>query len=54
MKCVWGWQALGQIGRAPRVKTHVDSMTSQKLIRLPGEYDSVVSNFLIIKINILN
>ncbi|XP_039548605.1 CAD protein isoform X2 [Pimephales promelas] len=32
-------QALGQIGRAPHVKTHVDSMTSQKLIRLPGLID---------------
>ncbi|XP_051510953.1 CAD protein-like [Myxocyprinus asiaticus] len=32
-------QALRQIGQAPRVKTHVDSMTSQKLIRLPGLID---------------
>lgn len=32
-------QALKQIGQAPRVKTHVDSMTSQKLIRLPGLID---------------
>ncbi|XP_026855840.2 CAD protein isoform X3 [Electrophorus electricus] len=32
-------QALRQIGRAPPVKTHIDSMTSQKLIRLPGLID---------------
>ncbi|TRY86955.1 hypothetical protein DNTS_000646 [Danionella cerebrum] len=32
-------QALKQIGQAPHVKTHVDSMTSQKLIRLPGLID---------------
>ncbi|KTF90299.1 hypothetical protein cypCar_00008588 [Cyprinus carpio] len=32
-------QALRQIGQAPRVKTHIDSMTSQKLIRLPGLID---------------
>ncbi|XP_016393006.1 multifunctional protein CAD isoform X4 [Sinocyclocheilus rhinocerous] len=32
-------QALGQIGQAPHVKTHIDSMTSQKLIRLPGLID---------------
>lgn len=32
-------QALRQIGQAPRVKTHVDSMTSHKLIRLPGLID---------------
>lgn len=30
-------QALGQIGAAPPLKIHVDCMTSQKLIRLPGE-----------------
>lgn len=29
-------QALGQIGAAPPLKMHVDCMTSQKLIRLPG------------------
>uniref|UniRef100_A0A8C5NNS2 Carbamoyl-phosphate synthetase 2, aspartate transcarbamylase, and dihydroorotase n=1 Tax=Junco hyemalis TaxID=40217 RepID=A0A8C5NNS2_JUNHY len=29
-------QALGQIGAAPPMKMHVDCMTSQKLIRLPG------------------
>lgn len=29
-------QALGQIGAAPPLKIHVDCMTSQKLIRLPG------------------
>ncbi|KAI2652165.1 CAD protein [Labeo rohita] len=32
-------QALRQIGQAPHVKTHIDSMTSQKLIRLPGLID---------------
>ncbi|XP_072536144.1 multifunctional protein CAD isoform X5 [Salminus brasiliensis] len=32
-------QALRQIGQAPPVKTHIDSMTSQKLIRLPGLID---------------
>uniref|UniRef100_W5LFG9 Multifunctional protein CAD n=1 Tax=Astyanax mexicanus TaxID=7994 RepID=W5LFG9_ASTMX len=32
-------QALRQIGQAPPLKTHVDSMTSQKLIRLPGLID---------------
>ncbi|XP_036406500.1 CAD protein isoform X2 [Megalops cyprinoides] len=32
-------QALRQIGRAPPVKTHIDCMTSQKLIRLPGLID---------------
>ncbi|XP_030626460.1 multifunctional protein CAD isoform X2 [Chanos chanos] len=32
-------QALKQIGQAPPVKTHVDCMTSQKLIRLPGLID---------------
>ncbi|XP_058879649.1 CAD protein isoform X3 [Acipenser ruthenus] len=32
-------QALRQVGDAPPVKTHVDSMTSQKLIRLPGLID---------------
>ncbi|TRZ02946.1 hypothetical protein DNTS_008940 [Danionella cerebrum] len=37
-------QALKQIGQAPHVKTHVDSMTSQKLIRLPGE-NSLVHYF---------
>lgn len=30
-------QALGQIGPAPPLKVHVDCMTSQKLVRLPGE-----------------
>uniref|UniRef100_A0A8C4S7Z4 Multifunctional protein CAD n=1 Tax=Erpetoichthys calabaricus TaxID=27687 RepID=A0A8C4S7Z4_ERPCA len=32
-------EALRQIGDAPPVKTHVDCMTSQKLIRLPGLVD---------------
>ncbi|XP_065112262.2 multifunctional protein CAD isoform X2 [Paramisgurnus dabryanus] len=32
-------KALRQIGRAPRVKTNVDSMTSHKLICLPGLID---------------
>nr|XP_033793389.1 CAD protein isoform X1 [Geotrypetes seraphini] len=32
-------EALRQIGMAPPVKTHVDCMTSQKLIRLPGLID---------------
>ncbi|XP_017290416.1 CAD protein isoform X2 [Kryptolebias marmoratus] len=33
-------QALqSQIGRAPPVKTHIDSMTSQTLVRLPGLID---------------
>ncbi|MGH0145773.1 UNVERIFIED_CONTAM: hypothetical protein FKN15_006899 [Acipenser sinensis] len=32
-------KALRQVGDAPPVKTHVDSMTSQKLIRLPGLID---------------
>ncbi|CAL8318155.1 unnamed protein product [Merluccius merluccius] len=32
-------QALLQIGRSPPVKTHIDSMTSQKLVRLPGLID---------------
>uniref|UniRef100_A0A3Q4BKN8 Multifunctional protein CAD n=1 Tax=Mola mola TaxID=94237 RepID=A0A3Q4BKN8_MOLML len=32
-------QALRQIGRAPPVKTHIDSMTSQTLVRLPGLID---------------
>lgn len=31
-------QALGQIGAAPPLKMHVDCMTSQKLIRLPGRW----------------
>lgn len=30
-------QALGQIGPAPPLKVHVDCMTSQKLVRLPGK-----------------
>ncbi|KAM3674905.1 multifunctional protein CAD [Ammospiza maritima maritima] len=32
-------EALGQIGAAPPMKMHVDCMTSQKLIRLPGLID---------------
>uniref|UniRef100_A0AAX7T6L1 Dihydroorotase n=1 Tax=Astatotilapia calliptera TaxID=8154 RepID=A0AAX7T6L1_ASTCA len=32
-------QALRQIGRTPPVKTHVDSMASQTLVRLPGLID---------------
>ncbi|XP_011805251.1 PREDICTED: CAD protein isoform X1 [Colobus angolensis palliatus] len=32
-------QALGQIGPAPPLKVHVDCMTSQKLVRLPGLID---------------
>ncbi|KAM4713272.1 multifunctional protein CAD isoform 2-T2 [Anableps anableps] len=32
-------QALRQIGRAPPVKTHIDCMTSQTLVRLPGLID---------------
>ncbi|KAM6965094.1 multifunctional protein CAD [Aplochiton taeniatus] len=32
-------QALCQVGPSPPVKTHVDSMTSQRLIRLPGLID---------------
>lgn len=32
-------QALRQVGRAPPVKTHIDSMTSQTLVRLPGLID---------------
>ncbi|KAM4771282.1 multifunctional protein CAD [Rhinophrynus dorsalis] len=32
-------EALRQIGATPPVKTHVDCMTSQKLIRLPGLID---------------
>ncbi|NXG73715.1 PYR1 protein, partial [Baryphthengus martii] len=32
-------EALGQIGAAPPLKMHVDCMTSQKLIRLPGLID---------------
>ncbi|XP_075451272.1 multifunctional protein CAD-like isoform X4 [Ascaphus truei] len=32
-------EALRQVGAAPPVKTHVDCMTSQKLIRLPGLID---------------
>ncbi|NXC78145.1 PYR1 protein, partial [Anhinga anhinga] len=32
-------EALGQIGAAPPLKIHVDCMTSQKLIRLPGLID---------------
>ncbi|CAL8391874.1 unnamed protein product [Arctogadus glacialis] len=32
-------QALHQIGRSPPVKTHIDCMTSQKLVRLPGLID---------------
>uniref|UniRef100_H3AU29 Carbamoyl-phosphate synthetase 2, aspartate transcarbamylase, and dihydroorotase n=1 Tax=Latimeria chalumnae TaxID=7897 RepID=H3AU29_LATCH len=32
-------EALRQIGAAPPVKTHVDCVTSQKLIRLPGLID---------------
>ncbi|XP_026003583.1 CAD protein-like, partial [Astatotilapia calliptera] len=31
-------QALRQIGRTPPVKTHIDSMASQTLVRLPGEW----------------
>ncbi|MFT7803066.1 CAD protein [Arapaima gigas] len=40
-------QALWQIGHAPPVKTHVDCMTSQKLIRLPGEQNpfSIMTQF---------
>lgn len=33
-------QALGQIGPAPPLKAHVDCMTSQKLVRLPGKHIS--------------
>lgn len=43
---MWAWQALGQIGQAPHVKTHIDSMTSQKLIRLPGEYSHILSDVI--------
>ncbi|XP_006835262.1 PREDICTED: CAD protein [Chrysochloris asiatica] len=32
-------EALGQIGPAPPLKVHVDCMTSQKLVRLPGLVD---------------
>ncbi|KAF6723169.1 CAD protein [Oryzias melastigma] len=32
-------QALRQIGRAPPVKTHIDSVASQTLVRLPGLID---------------
>uniref|UniRef100_A0A8C2RFB8 Dihydroorotase n=1 Tax=Capra hircus TaxID=9925 RepID=A0A8C2RFB8_CAPHI len=32
-------EALGQIGPAPPLKAHVDCMTSQKLVRLPGLID---------------
>ncbi|XP_054910376.1 CAD protein isoform X2 [Poeciliopsis prolifica] len=32
-------QALHQIGRSPPVKTHIDCMTSQTLVRLPGLID---------------
>uniref|UniRef100_A0A096M667 Multifunctional protein CAD n=1 Tax=Poecilia formosa TaxID=48698 RepID=A0A096M667_POEFO len=32
-------QALRQIGRSPPVKTHIDCMTSQTLVRLPGLID---------------
>uniref|UniRef100_A0A8D0AJM1 Carbamoyl-phosphate synthetase 2, aspartate transcarbamylase, and dihydroorotase n=1 Tax=Sander lucioperca TaxID=283035 RepID=A0A8D0AJM1_SANLU len=32
-------QALHQIGRTPPVKTHIDCMTSQTLVRLPGLID---------------
>uniref|UniRef100_A0A3B4ZB78 Multifunctional protein CAD n=1 Tax=Stegastes partitus TaxID=144197 RepID=A0A3B4ZB78_9TELE len=32
-------QALRQIGRTPPVKTHIDSMASQTLVRLPGLID---------------
>nr|XP_044628053.1 CAD protein isoform X1 [Equus asinus] len=32
-------EALGQIGAAPPLKVHVDCMTSQKLVRLPGLID---------------
>ncbi|XP_023285846.1 CAD protein [Seriola lalandi dorsalis] len=32
-------QALHQIGRTPPVKTHIDSMASQTLVRLPGLID---------------
>lgn len=32
-------EALGQIGPAPPMKVHVDCMTSQKLVRLPGLID---------------
>ncbi|XP_057679004.1 CAD protein [Corythoichthys intestinalis] len=32
-------QALRQIGPSPPVKTHIDSMTSQTLVRLPGLID---------------
>lgn len=32
-------QALRQIGRSPPVKTHIDSVTSQTLVRLPGLID---------------
>lgn len=33
------FQALSQIGRKPPVKTHIDSMASQTLVRLPGLID---------------
>lgn len=36
--CALHLQALGQIGPAPPLKVHVDCMTSQKLVRLPGEW----------------
>uniref|UniRef100_UPI003AAE4603 multifunctional protein CAD isoform X3 n=1 Tax=Centroberyx gerrardi TaxID=166262 RepID=UPI003AAE4603 len=32
-------QALRQVGSSPPVKTHIDSMTSQTLVRLPGLID---------------
>lgn len=35
--CGFHLQALGQIGPAPPLKVHVDCMTSQKLVRLPGK-----------------
>uniref|UniRef100_A0A8B9HNH7 Carbamoyl-phosphate synthetase 2, aspartate transcarbamylase, and dihydroorotase n=1 Tax=Astyanax mexicanus TaxID=7994 RepID=A0A8B9HNH7_ASTMX len=38
-------QALRQIGQAPPLKTHVDSMTSQKLIRLPGKFKLTLCSF---------
>uniref|UniRef100_A0A8D2ZWK5 carbamoyl-phosphate synthase (ammonia) n=1 Tax=Scophthalmus maximus TaxID=52904 RepID=A0A8D2ZWK5_SCOMX len=35
--CVDVSQALLQVGSSPPVKTHIDSMTSRTLVRLPGE-----------------
>ena len=35
----WYFQALKRIGGAPKVKTHIDCMSSGRVVRLPGMID---------------